>query len=85
MILDHIVAQDVRRLESLDIPYLESQSSQRFRPGGSSSLQGCCNHLPTYVRVLVLYRYSSKPCPQTIVRLNTRGQYNRSFEHQGLM
>ena len=30
---------------------LESQprprSSQRFRPGGSSSLQGCCNHLPT--------------------------------------
>ena len=22
------------------------RSSQRFRPGGSSSLQGCCNHLP---------------------------------------
>ena len=25
------------------------RSSQRFRLGGSSSLQGCCNHLPTYL------------------------------------
>ena len=25
------------------------RSLQRFRPCGSSSLQGCCNHLPTYL------------------------------------
>ena len=49
MILHHIVAQDVRRLESLDIPWnhildpdLRRDSAQAAR---RSSLQGCCNHL----------------------------------------
>ena len=50
IILDHIVAQDVRRLESIDIPRIPNLDLELRRdsaPGGSSSLQGCCNHLPT--------------------------------------
>ena len=58
--IDHIVAQDVRRLESLDIPRIPNLDLELRRdsaPGGSSSLQGCCNHLP----------YLRSPHPMSIV------------------
>ena len=49
--MDHIVAQDViRGIESLDIPRIPNLDLELRRdsaPGGSSSSQGFCNHLPT--------------------------------------
>ena len=48
------------------------RSSQRFRPGGSSSLQGCCNHLPTYHPAIVPY------VPQMLVRVRVLYDCTRS-------
>ena len=87
MILDHVCCPGCQTPRKPRHP-LEShprpRSSQRFRPGGSSSLQGCCNHLPSRIPYVIVTEFAygrTKLCRGIAAQYdctNTRGMKYRT-------